>query len=213
MNIHRPTFQVGFASLMALGICSAGFAPLFSEAPVQAQSFPQSERIDLSSGTIIPAAYVGAERIILEPDETLPVTLTVTEPVYNSRGTVLIPEGSRVAGQLEPSGDGTQFIANTLILTNRERRDINATSEVLTQREEIRKGNNDRIWQGALVGGAAAGIISEIFGEASVLEVLGGAGAGAVGGWLLGRREKAEVIVIDAQQDLALTLDSTLALR
>ncbi|ABW28536.1 hypothetical protein [Acaryochloris marina] len=213
MTIHRPTSQAGLAALLALGICSAGVAPLMQALPVQAQSFPRSSRVALRSGTVIPAAYQGAERIILKPDETLPVTLTVVENVRNSRGTILIPRGSRIAGQLEPSGDGSQFVANTLILTNRERQDIDATSDVITRREEIRKGNNDRIWQGALVGGAAAGVLAEIFGDAGVLEVLGGAGAGALGGWLLGRREKVEVVVIDAKQDLDLTLDETLALR
>lgn len=66
---------------------------------------------------------------------------------------------------------------------------------------------------GSAGGGAAAGVLAEIFGDAGVLEVLGGAGAGALGGWLLGRREKVEVVVIDAKQDLDLTLDETLALR
>lgn len=213
MNIHRPTSQAGLAALLALGICSTGVAPLLEGLPAQAQSFPRSSRVALRSGTVIPAAYRGAERIILKPDETLPVTLTVTENVRNSRGTILIPRGSRVSGQLEPASEGTQFVANTLILTNRERQDIDATSDVITRKEEISKGNNDRIWQGALVGGAAAAVLSEIFGDVGVLEVLGGAGAGALGGWLLGRREKVEVVVIDAKQDLDLTLDSTLALR
>lgn len=213
MNGHRLTSQAGLAALLALGMCSTGVAPLLQAVPVHAQSFPRSSRVSLRSGTVIPAAYRGAERIILKPDETLPVTLTVTENVRNSRGTILIPRGSRIAGQLEPAGDGSQFVANTLILTNRERQDIDATSDVITRTEEISRGNNDRIWQGALVGGAAAAVLSEIFGDVGVLEVLGGAGAGALGGWLLGRREKVEVVVIDAKQDLDLILDSSLALR
>lgn len=213
MKIYRSTSQAGLAALLVLGISSAGVAPLLQALPAQAQSFPRSGRASLRSGTVIPAAYRGAERIIVKPDETLPVTLTVTEDVRNSRGTVLIPRGSRVAGQLEPTGEGTQFVANTLILTNRDRQDIAATSEVVTRTEEVRKGNNDRIWQGALVGGAAAAVLSEIFGDVGLLKVLGGAGAGAVGGWLLGRRESAEVVVIDAKQDLDLTLESSLNIR
>ncbi|WP_299409698.1 hypothetical protein [Acaryochloris sp. IP29b_bin.148] len=213
MKTHRSVSRSGLATLLALGMSSAGVAPLLQILPAQAQVFPRSSRASLSAGTRIPAAYQGAERIILKPDETLPVTLTVIEDVRNSRGTVLVPRGSRIAGQLEPSGRGTQFVANTLVLTNRDRQDIDATSEVITRTEEIRKGNNDRIWQGALVGGAAAAVLSEIFGDVGVIEVLGGAGAGALGGWLLGRREKVDVVVVDAKQDLDLTLDSTLNIR
>ena len=161
---------------------------------------------------MIPAAYRGAERIVLKPDETLPVTLTVVEDVRNSRGTTLIPKGSRISGQFEPEGEGTQFIANTLILTNRDRQDIAATSDVITRTEEVRAGNKDRIWQGALVGGAAAAVLSEAFGNVGVFKVLGGAGAGALGGWLLGRKEGVEVVVVDAKQDLDLVLESSLNL-
>lgn len=214
MSIHRSTSRAGLAALLALGMSSAGVAPLLQALPAQAQIFPRSNRgASLRSGTRIPAAYRGAERIILKPDETLPVTLTVIEDVRNARGTTLIPRGSRISGQLEPSGEGTQFIANTLVLTNRDRQDIAATSDVITRTEEVRKGNNDRIWQGALVGGAAGAVLSEIFGDIGVVEVLGGAGAGALGGWLLGRRESVEVVVIDAKQDLDLTLESSLNLR
>ncbi len=214
MKIHRSNSNAGLAAVLALGISSAGVAPLVQTLPVQAQVFPRSSQgATLSSGTVIPAAYRGAERIVLKPDETLPVTLTVIEDVRNSRGTTLIPQGSRISGQFEPEGDGTQFIANTLILTNRDRQDIAATSDVITRTEEVREGNKDRIWQGALVGGAAAAVLSEAFGDVGVFKVLGGAGAGALGGWLLGRKESVEVVVVDAKQDLDLVLDSSLNLR
>ncbi|NJM67448.1 MAG: hypothetical protein HC851_18130 [Acaryochloris sp. RU_4_1] len=213
MNITRSTSQAGLAALLALGMSSASVAPLWQALPVQAQTFPRASRSSLRAGTVIPAAYQGAKRIILKRDETLPVTLTVIENVRNSRGAVLIPRGSRISGQLEPAGNGTQFVANKLILSKRDRQDISATSEVITRTEVVRKGNNDRIWQGALVGGAAAAVLSEVFGDIGLLEVIGGAGAGALGGWLLGRREKAEVIVIDAKRDLDLTLDSDLSIR
>lgn len=207
--------RTGLAALLVLGMSTAGVAPLLQAQPSQAQLFPRtSQRANtLRSGTVIPAVYQGANRIILRPDETLPVTLTVAENVRSSGGAILIPKGSRIGGQLEPANGGTQFVARTLILNNRQRQNISATSDVITRTEEIREGNNDRIWQGALVGAGAAAVISEIVGDVGVFKVLGGAGAGALGGWLLGRQERTEVVVVDAKQDLDLTLDSALAMR
>ncbi|NJK40357.1 MAG: hypothetical protein HC934_01465 [Acaryochloridaceae cyanobacterium SU_2_1] len=205
--------QAGLAALLVLGMSTTGVAPLLQAESAQAQILPRTSQGTLRSGTVIPAVYSGQNRIILRPNETLPLTLTVAENVRNSRGAILIPKGSRISGQLEPANGGTQFVAKTLILRNRQRQNISATSEVITRTEEIRKGNNDRVWQGALVGGGAAAVISEVVGDVGVFKVLGGAGAGALGGWLLGRQERTEVVVVDATQDLDLTLDSALAMR
>ena len=172
-------------------------------------------RSQVPPGTVIASdLFTEAERIVLNPDETLPLTIVTTEAVLTPRGTVLIPVGSTVEGQLEPVEGGTQFVAQSLVLKDGSRWDVTAASEVITRTETIDRGiDTDRIWQGALVGGAAAAIISEIFGDVGIFKVLGGTGAGALGGLILGRRKSAEVIVVDPKTDLDLTLNSDLVFK
>lgn len=213
MTQQRWAKQSGLATLVALGISVGGLTPFLTSQPAAAQLFPRASRIRIAEGTRIETTYEDAERIILKPDETLAVSLVTTRAVRSRRGTVLIPRGSTIEGQLEPRRDGTQFVADALILRDGTRLNIDASSDIITRTEEVKRGRNtDAIWQGALVGGAAGALISEIFGDIGVLEVLGGAGAGALGGFLLGGRDKAEVRVIDPQTDLDLRLESDLYL-
>ncbi len=213
--IHsRYTKQVGLATLVALGLMTSSLTPLLLPQPATAQLFPRrTSRARIAEGTRIEATYEDAERIILKPDETLAVALVTTRSVRSSRGTVLIPRGSTIEGQLEPQQDGTQFVADTLTLKDGTRFNIEATSDIISRTEEVTEGRRtDPIWQGALVGGAATAVISEIFGEVGIFKVLAGSGAGALGGFLFGGRDKADVRVIDPQTDLDLTLESDLFL-
>lgn len=222
-NSHR--WQSTTAALLALGMTATTAAPLLIASPALAQSrVSQSQRIDyrLPAGTNIPVTYEKAEKIVLAPDETARITLTVQDDVVGRDGSVLIPSGSRIEGQIEPYGRGSRFVAKNLILDRGERRTINATSDVITQTEEVRRGgtNTTSILTGAAVGSAAAALISGISGDRRIrpLEVLAGTGAGAVGGLLLGRngntsRDRAKVVVIDAESDLDLTLRSDLVLN
>jgi len=50
-------------------------------------------------------------------------------------------------------------------------------------------------------------------GRIDILEVLGGAGLGALASVLIRNREEVEVIVINPQEDLSLTLQSDFALQ
>ena len=74
-------------------------------------------------------------------------------------------------------------MADTLTLKDGTRFNIEATSDIISRTEEVTEGRRtDPIWQGALVGGAATAVISEIFGEVGIFKVLAGSGAGALGG-------------------------------
>jgi hypothetical protein len=68
--------------------------------------------------------------------------------------------------------------------------------------------------KGAAVGGAAAAAIGALTGDRAIAteEILGGAGLGALGGLLLGKR-KVDVVVVNPNTDLNVTLRSALALR
>jgi hypothetical protein len=179
-----------------------------------AQLFPSSPSLNttIPAGTRLPAQYNAAEKIVVAPNETVPLTLTIARTVRLSNGTMLIPAGSQVVGQIQPTTDGAQFVAETLILPNGSRQVINARSQVITKREEVQPGvNGDALVKGAAIGAGAAAILSGVLGNRriSLGKVLLGAGAGAAGGLVFGKK-KAEVIVIDAKSDLILTLDAPL---
>ena len=221
--------QSSTALMLALGLTSAGFAPLTitasadaTPAPYQlAQLFPSqprpvAQRMRIPSGTVLPVTYDKANKILIAPDEKLPVTLTVSRNVRSANGTLLIPSGSRVEGELRPASGGTQFIANTLVMTNGDRLSLDASSDVVTTKETIGKGTNvNSILTGAAIGSGAAAIISGVTGNKRVTlaKVLIGTGAGALGGLLLNGKKKTDVVVINPNTDLNLTLNSSLALN
>jgi hypothetical protein len=224
-------WQSKLAVLMALGLTTTASLPILLAVPATAkpqpdvigQLFPsqptpvtpRSTQVSVPSGTVIAVKSEEAEKIVVTPDETAPVTLTVTQPIRSSAGTILIPAGSQIEGQLRPVEGGTQFIAKQLILkTNNRELPIEATSAVITETETIDNGTDvSSILKSAAIGAAAAGVLSEIFGDIDLIKVLVGAGLGALGGLLLGGSEQAEVFVIYPETDLDLTLDTELVLR
>ncbi len=209
--IYRPkSWRASLALVMTLGMGTVPALPFLVTQPASAQVFTSNRTFRIVRGTVIPAAYDDEEttKIVVTPDETLELTLTTTLPVRSTRGTEIIPAGSRVIGQIEPYGDGVRFVGERLELEDGTSEPINATSEVISQRERVeRRGNDDAIWQGALVGGAAATVISAVVTDVGIFKTLAGAGAGALAGWLLTRNRSREVIVIDPRQDLNLAVN------
>ncbi len=164
----------------------------------------------IPNGTIIPVRHDEAEKILVTKDETIPLTLRVTRNIRDGRGNVLIPSGSQVVGQIEPvsSRDGSRFVADYVLINGRDI-PLDATSNVVTRTEVIREGaSGGDILEGAIIGAAAATVISAVIGDGIPLEgVLGGAGLGALAGFLLGDEER-ELISIDPNFDLDLTVRS-----
>lgn len=211
-------WQSKIALLITLGMTSTVAAPILMAAPALAgsktnvigQLFSQSEQLIIPAGTEIPVEYDEAEKIVVTPNEEVPVTLTVAANIRSSSGALLIPMNSKIIGNLQPAGVGTQFVAEELRFANSNRRvPIQATSQVFTDRETIKEGSDaTRILKGAAIGAAASAVIAEVFGGIDVGEVLGGAGLGALAGLLLGGgKEEVEVIVV-RPEDLNLTLQS-----
>lgn len=163
-------------------------------------------------GSVIPVEY-DQEKILVTPEETVPVTLFVAADIKDSRRQILIPYDSEIVGRIEPAGDGSRFVAEELIFADGTTYTLEADSQVVTRTEKVKQGADaGDIVQGAAIGAAAAVVLSEIFGDIDFVEVIGGAGAGAVAGLLLGGKE-AELISIDPNNDLDLTLQSDLDLR
>ena len=219
------SWKSGSALLVTFGLVSSTIAPLslpavaVTPAPqTLAQLFPSqpsTRRLAIPAGTRLPVRYDGAEKIVLLPTETLPLTLKIDRNIRASDRTLLIPAGSEVRGNLRPADGGSQFVADSLVLTNGDRYSINASSEVVTTTQEVRPGvDTGSVLKGAAVGAAAATVISGVTGKRRITlgKILIGAGAGAVGGLLLGKK-KADVIVVNPRSDLKLTLNSSLALR
>lgn len=209
-------WKSGTAALMALTITAA---PLIMPGTASAQLFPQSPRttttqITIPTGTSIPIRYDQAEKIVISPTETMPLTLKVAANIVNRSGTILIPAGSLVVGQMQPANGGSQFVASELVTYQGRRQSISASSDVIKTSQVSRGASTGNILKGAVVGSAAAAALGGLTGDRRITagEVLIGTGVGAVGGLVLGRK-KADVVVVNPDTDLNLTLRSSLALR
>jgi hypothetical protein len=173
----------------------------------------QSDSGRVRAGTSVPVVQPNGKRIIVAPNETVPVTLVTQDSVRSSSGTVVIPRDTKIEGEFRPAQDGTQFVARRVIFRDGTERRLNARSNIVNNRREISRGvNTDPIWQGALVGGGASVLISSLVTKPGVFKTLAGAGAGALSGFLLGGRKKADVIVVEPDESLDLVLDSDLVL-
>ncbi len=219
--------------LMILTMGTALIAPIVNTNSASAQLFPtQTERRYPSgrsnspnnrtnynyrsrvipNGTVIPLEYE-KEKILVTENETVDITLTVAANIRDRNRNTLIPYGTEVVGKIEPNGNGSHFVAEELVFSDGTTRYINANSKTVTRRETVKKGTDvDDILLGAAIGGGAAILLGEIFGDINIEEVLGGAGVGALAGWLLGGKT-VELVSIDPNSDLDITLRSDLALR
>ncbi|MEH2452251.1 S-layer homology domain-containing protein [Nostoc sp.] len=174
---------------------------------------PTPVSVTIAQGTAIPVKYDKAEKILVTKDETAPLTLTVSQNVVTQDGSsVVIPAGSQVIGQLKPATGGSQFVAQKLVLTNGQEYQLNATSEVITKTETVKKGiSTGSIIKNTVLGAGAATAISVVTGDHAIAteEVLGGAGIGALVGLFFGKKS-VDLIAIDPNTDLQMTINQNL---
>ena len=215
-------FKPATSLITVLTIGASVIIPMVNLAPVAAQLFPSENRTRrtdrnrvysvIPEGTQIPVEFE-KEKILVTKTETAPITLTVAANIRDRYRNTLIPYGAEISGQIEPAGEGSRFVAEELIFPDGTSQYINADSKIITRTETVKRGaDTGDILTGAAIGGAAAVVLGDIFGDINIEEVLGGAGIGALGGLLLGGKE-VELISIDPERDLDLTLQSDLALR
>lgn len=175
---------------------------------------PSLSQTVLPLGTTIPVEYK-KNRILIAPNETVPLVLIVKQNIMAPAGNLLIPEGTQISGELRPNQNGSRFFAKELVFANGQRIPLNATSEVVTRTEKIRKGIKPvAILRDTAIGAAAATGLAAIFGDRAIAteEVLGGAGIGLLGG-LIFDRNQISLISINPNTDLNLKLNNDLALR
>jgi len=216
------SWQSKVAVLMALGITSAAVVPAIAATPITAPQsnsskllIAQSSRSIVPVGTVIPVRYQKTDRVLISPKETVRLTLTAANSIRSERGNVVIPAGSQINGRLRPANGGSQFVAESVVIGGQKRKyPIEATSAVVTRKQTIDQKTNPDFLRGAVVGAAVGAVASEIFGSLDLGAVLGGAGAGVLGETILGgrRRKEVEVVVINPNRDLDLTLDEDFVL-
>ncbi|MEN9236038.1 MAG: S-layer homology domain-containing protein, partial [Gloeomargarita sp. GMQP_bins_25] len=168
-------------SLQIAGIPSQYIANFSPATPIQAgvATLPQ--------GTLI-VTRLGNQRVILAPQDTLPLTVTVAQDVRDSQGRVLLPAGSTITGRLQPAGQGSQFVAQQVTVRG-QTLPLDATSAPVRRTREVSERSLRPILPGALVGTAAAALIAGVTGDRRIEagEVLAGTAAGAAAGLNWGR--------------------------
>ncbi|MGB3137386.1 MAG: S-layer homology domain-containing protein, partial [Nodosilinea sp.] len=169
-------------------------------------------QLSVPAGAMLNVSYDKGDKVIVLPQETAALTLQVAQAVTGTNGRVLIPAGSQVVGELRPSGSGSQFVAQELVLPSGQRMAISATSQTVTTTETIREGGSFlETLTGAVLGSGAAAAIAGTTGDRTIgtLEVLAGTATGATLGRIFGRNQ-VEVITINPSRDLRLTVNAPL---
>lgn len=176
--------------------------------------------VRIPAGTVIPVFYSDAERIIVAPNEPapIPLALTVAQDIVAADQTLLIPAGSQVMGELiavEPE-QGAQFFTRQLTLANGQAFLLRAKSPLIKKTVTIAREPNTNV--GNLTRNAALGVVAAAAvtaltgGTFGIGQVLLGAGYGGFLG-LFTNRDRVELISIQPEMDLPLTLTSDLTLR
>jgi hypothetical protein len=213
LNPNRPATRAEVAAFIYQAMASTGdVATVMSPYVVGQASF------QIPMGTTIPTRYDKADKILLsmeEPDP-VPVSLTINRNITAASGKLLIPADSEVVGELRVTKDkGARFYAKTLITPDGTETPMSATSQLITQTEEVRRSSNVlELLTGAVLGAGAAAGVAAVTGDRAVAteEVLGGGAVGTLLATFLGRN-RVTLISIDPDTDLDLALDSPLALR
>lgn len=218
LNPTRNATRAEVAALIYQALVNEGQAQAINSPYIVALTTtqpPVATDFRIPAGTTLPVRY-NKEKILVTPEERAPLTLTVEQNITASNGTVLIPSGSQLVGELQPAQGqrGSQFVAQSLVMPDGRRMSINGTSAVVTKIETITKGaSTGRILRDAVLGSAAAAAISGVTGDRKITatEVLGGTVAGTLLGVFLGR-DKVDLIAIDPDTDLNVTLNQDLTI-
>ena len=216
LNPNQITTRADVAAFIYQSLVSTGQLAAIQSPYIVGQAAPQPQAAGIPTGTVIPLRYDRADKILLaknEPNPT-PITLTVAQNIVTSAGTVLIPAGSQVSGQLTVAQGAAQFTASELTLANGQKVAIAATSDPITTTESVRRGaNTGSILKDAVLGSAAAAGVAGVTGNRDITagKVLIGTGVGALAGLLLGGN-RVDLISIRPNSDLNLRLTSDLSL-
>ena len=184
----------------------------FRFAPAASPTTPSSST---SSGTTTPspllvakgsklslAAQTSGAKYVALPGETFPLELKVSETLYNTQNQVLIPQGSMIKGQLQPSanGQGAVFKAEQLVINGKTRSLMGMTS--IANAVKVQDLNLSDL-RGNVITSPQAG---------EALRRLNSGGGGLTGGLLGGGQQNSAVIIFDPSES-ELEVDADLDLQ
>lgn len=215
-------------ALITIGVSLVIFNPFLSFASTEQsvsenrQALTRNSHTFLPAQTLIPIRYDLGEKILLTKEETMELSLQVAKNVTNSNGQIIIPDGSEIIGKIKPTGVGSQFFSQKILLKLNNNKSyteqsLNAISPVINKIETLVQGINpetlDNITQNAVLGSMAANLLAAFREDSGrrQSEILGLSDLEALAGWLLGRKTL-ELVSINPEQDLQLTLQSDFVL-
>jgi hypothetical protein len=216
LNPIRNATRAEVAAFLYQAMVKQGQASVISSAYI-VNPTPVATNVTIPTGATIPVKYV-KDKILVTKDETVPLTVTVDRNITTSDGKLIIPAGSQVTGELRPvkNQGGSQFVAKTLQIGSQQYT-LNASSNVITTTETVRKGINvGNLVKNTALGTAAAAAISAVTGDRAIAteELLIGGGAAIVFTLIqnfLGLNS-VDLISIAPDTDLDLKLNSDLVL-
>ncbi|MCG8362130.1 MAG: hypothetical protein MJA27_02210 [Pseudanabaenales cyanobacterium] len=153
--------------------------------------------VQTKQSTLVSAVIAEDETLYLDEDLTHEQNLRINNTTTVNG--VSLPAGSIVRGRFEPFDGGLRYVANSVRVGDRTIR-LRANSEVFDARKDPRETSVGSIATDSAIGAAAGAAIGEIFGSIDVLEVLGGAAAGAV----VGNVTAPTVVIIESDTPIIL---------
>jgi len=216
LNPNQSATRAEVAAFIYQGLVRSGQVNAISSPYIvgQTNNPPVQNQVRIPAGNTIAVQY-SKDKILLGPDEKVPLILTVPQNITNAQGQTLIPSGTQVVGELRTVSGGAQFFASELVFANGQRMALNGTSKVVTTTERVDKGVSiGKLVQNAALGAAAAAAIAAVTGDRALAteEILGGAGIATLLGLFLGR-DSVTLSSVNPNTDLAVTLNSDLLLN
>lgn len=199
---------------LLLGPLSALLVIALGPLSASAQVF-SSQRSPSQSPTITESAQNDTRRPVAQGTSALRTTLEQEDTLYLNKDKTYsydlvlrresavdgqrLPVGTIVRGRFEPAEGGLVYIADSIEVADRIIR-VNVTSELLRDRKDPRQTSTGAILTDAAIGAAGGYVLGEVLGDAGVIEVLGGAAAGAV----IGNTTAPFVVVIQPEDEIVL---------
>ncbi|MDJ0705518.1 MAG: hypothetical protein QNJ46_19760 [Leptolyngbyaceae cyanobacterium MO_188.B28] len=147
--------------------------------------------------SLVSAVITADETLYLDEDQTHDQELRIRNTTTVNG--ISLPAGSIVRGRFEPYEGGLRYVADSVRVGDRRIR-LRANSDVIDARKDPRETSLGSIATDSAIGAAAGAAIGEIFGSIDLLEVLGGAAAGAV----VGNVTAPTVVVIEPDTSIIL---------
>lgn len=206
------------ATIVAIASLSGWVAPAMAQLPpqpdwrpVEPQPLPSDElpfslqTALLRAGDTLGATFVDNDTLYFDPRETRASSLYIRSDVFDASGNVVIPSGTLITGQFQPVEDGTQFIADSLVLGDRAF-PLFAQSQTIESQRDPRQVSAGAIAQDAAIGAGVGLVLSAVTGDRAIAteEILGAAALGAV----VGNVTAPEAIAIPPDTDINLTVTS-----